>query len=223
MENAAATAPRRELTEGVLATLGISKRDVVDAVRDGLTEGLRLGAEAPKIAPGFYAWAGTVASLRASLASSGWKQADKQNLPTIMSPDGRVRLIVASGDSGTGQLASTPSTSNPKGRAVEEHVRSNAPGRGQQIQLAFDIDVDSNRKATGDCQTWILLYRHDVAQQASFAEVSLPLEIEGGKVTRWGDRAIIEIPALFPAEAGRTTDVSAFDDVEFEIRAAGEG
>ncbi len=42
-------------------------------------------------------------------------------------------------------------------------------------------------------------------------------------MTQWGERAIIEIPELFPAEAGRTTDVSAFDGVEFEIRAAGEG
>lgn len=113
--------------------------------------------------------------------------------------------------------------SNTKGRAVEEHVRANNPGHGQQIQFALDIDVVSNRKATGHCQTWILLYRHDTAQRASFAELSLPLEIAGGKVTRWGDRAIIEIPELFPEPAGRTTDVSAFDDVDFEIRAAGEG
>ena len=76
MESATDTAPKRASTDGILATLGISERDVVDAVRDGLTEGLRLDAAAPKIAPGFYAWTGTVASLRSSLASNGWTQAD---------------------------------------------------------------------------------------------------------------------------------------------------
>ena len=223
MGNAAQATPGRPASKEILGRLGISERAVVEAVRDGLAEGLALDPAAPKIPPGFYAWAGTVASIRRHLATDGWTLADKQNLPTIVSPDGRVRLIVASGDSGTGDPEAIPSTSNPKGRAVEEHVRSNDPGRHQQIQLALDIDVESNRDGAGACQTWMLLYRHDIGTQASVAEVSLPLDIEGGKVTRWGDRAIIDTPMQFSAMEVRATDVSAFDDVDFEIHAAGEG
>ncbi|WP_295652242.1 hypothetical protein [uncultured Dietzia sp.] len=223
MDNAVHATPGHPASEEIFGRLGITKHAVIDAVRDGLAEGLRLDAAAPKIAPGFYAWTGTVASIRRHLVTDGWRPADKQNLPTIVSPDGRVRLIVASGDSGTGDPAATPSTSNPKGRAVEEHVRSNDPGRHQQIQLALDIDVESNRDESGACQTWMLLYRHDIAQLRSVAEVSLPLAIEGGRVTEWGDRAIIETPIQFPEMEVRPTDVSALDDVDFEIHPAREG
>jgi hypothetical protein len=138
----------------------------------------------------------------------GWDNADQQ--PRTFSQDGRIAVVVSTGDDATGKAHLVPSTKNPKGDATARKVASN------QAQLDFpDLPADD---ATGVARaiTWLLLIH--VSRDEVQSELSLPEVLSSsGVVTSWAERIIL--PPI--DRSGPTTGQHLRDDdtgsVEFDV------
>jgi len=196
------TAILHESTEVVdrLAVLGLT----VDALRDavGMGEAARNSCTAndPAIAPGFLAWAKTTRGLRDGLAPADWRRSSDGGLETVVSPDGKLAIVVATGDEATGRIAGSPKTKYSKGPATAAAIEQN------QLSFLFATPepivpgpVPSERV------TWLLLIARGTDEVR--CELSLPKAIgDDGKVETWAERIILEPvgcdaePAVTPAD-----------------------
>lgn len=84
-----------------LAMLGLTVDVLRDAVAMGEAARNSCTANDPSIAPGFLAWAKTTRGLRDALAPANWRRSSDGGLEAILSPDGNLAIVVATGDEGT--------------------------------------------------------------------------------------------------------------------------
>lgn len=130
--------------------------------------------------PGFYRFAETVKSLAEQVAPLGWVRRDFKNFSTVVRPDDRVAIAVASGNDGTGDLSADVTTRSPKGAATEQAVDEN---------LSLPLDdryVADNARPKVQTTTWFLLHARRDGQL--LAELSRPKSIVGGYVQVWEPR-----------------------------------
>lgn len=158
-------------------------------------------------------WAESVRELREILIPKGWRRDNSYNFPTVVSPDMKIAIAVASGDEGTGLRKGNPSTHYPRGTVMERRVEAN------QLSL-FDVGEQDVEVADSDAAeaTWLLLhYRHRGELRC---ELSLATSInESGFVENWAERIILTPIQIDPARLSILEDEPVNPTVTVKRRA----
>lgn len=196
----------------VLSSMGLS----LDVLQGALASG-ELGAGNttkyhPRISAGTTRWADTVARLRSELVELKWNMAEPKNSPRIVSPDGRISIMVVGGNPLTGIESGEPRTARKRGPSTKDAVEAN------QLSLPFDLaglTKPGDLAASSDAATWVLLYYRSDTPNETRAELSLPESISDGEIKRWHHRILL--PAVTHNLAVVTRDAGGNDDVDFKI------
>jgi hypothetical protein len=188
-----------------LAELGLTEEDLVSAA-DAYSQ-----AEAsatnfhPSNAAGTLGHMAAVATLRQRLVAKGWILQDDDNWPTVMRPDGKIRLAVATGNPMTGSPYPhhRPKLKHPKGPVMEGAIEETV----EQLELFGLVGRQQPAKMAGEiadaCQLYILLIHptedavfYELSCPAAFEVVSERTDEETGKrsvrvqVTNWRERIV---------------------------------
>ena len=187
------TAVRYELNdvEIALARLGLTIAPLAQAVQLGYLARHSCTANDAPNAPGFYQWNATLRGLREGLVLMDWTRCDDGNFATIVSPDERIAISVASGNLDTGNPLAVPSTRSSKGPNTAAAVSVNA-GQFELFPAMFTPPVhDGDDKRA----TWILLFYTDGKELRS--ELSLPIAMDvDGHIMAWKERIILPVQPL---------------------------
>lgn len=169
-----------------LAELGLTLEVLEQALHYGHNGAERTTGSHSKIAAGTYRWHETVAALRSALVAERWAQKDDLNAPRIISPDGKVSLMVATGNQNTG-TKQMPKNATPKGIMTQQDVWNNGISDQQAIE-EVEAMLAGKRPLT-----WVLLYFYSAKRNHLRAELSLPAVqgMEGGYITRWDERIVL--------------------------------
>jgi hypothetical protein len=170
--------------DAALATLGITRQPLQEAVLAGLLARDSCTANDPPFFPGIFQWGRTVRALREALAPLGWSKSDEGNFCTTVEPGGAFAIAVASGSEHTGQVGrETPTTKRRKGPSTAEAVHMNA-------QLYLFPEFAPAVPTEPDRATWVLLFHSDGKEIR--AELSLPDSIgDDGHINGWRERIIL--------------------------------
>jgi len=171
-----------------LRAIGLPEEAVLhSSVEAGLTAFMNCPRLAPITGPGQLMHVETVGALREHLEMLGWNAECQHNQEPTISPDGRVRLIVMSGDEATGLEAETPLSRHPRGRLSASNVMRN--------QLVLDLYPGAVSPGTvpDEQLTWALLHYVDLVAREVRIEVSAPRDLsEDRRVGGWIERIIID-------------------------------
>jgi hypothetical protein len=179
-----------------LEEIGVAEQVLVNAIMSGDGAAARCTANHPPMAHGFYRFAETMRSLGDQLAPLGWTRRDYKNFSTVVRPDGRVAIAVASGDPGTGDMAASVTTRSPKGAVTQEAVETNL-----KLPLDERYVADNQRIIDGpktlDPATWFLL--HDRRGGIIYSELSFPQSMDdNGYVRKWLPRIPLRPQSISP-------------------------
>lgn len=144
-----------------------------------------------------------IALFRERLADGGdWEVMDYKGKALLYKADRPQQLLsFASGNASTGRADQTPNFKNAKGAATAEQVR-------------FEFDEALPFLDVPEKALWVLLHHRD--EQVIRVELSRVLGMEGGFVSSWGQRIILE-----PVSRGPEVEVGpAFKGQEFEFDVA---
>lgn len=169
-----------------LDQMGLQAEHLRDSAEWGVRHLYHATANEPPIGPSITVWSKTVRRLREHLRPLGWESSGR-NFATTVSPDGKIALAVAAGDSDTGKgEGGRPCTRSPKGSETKLAVDRN--------QLTFSIVGEGFPRPAmlPDMQTWfLLLYLDDQTDHLS-CELSLPARLgNGGFISDWRERIIL--------------------------------
>ena len=198
-----------------LAELGLTVPMVERVVRRAEAEVATCTPLDPSIMPGLTRWGRTTRFLREELIPLGWTYDNPRNLPRTIYPARTHAIVATAGDELTGVAELPPATKYPKGYATQLAVEVN-----EQLTLDFgDFDLsaaDGSSPASGGILTWFLLFR--VCEDGFQVELSLPDQIEGGRITSWAERIILPLFPLMPQPPleGRR-DEDGPDDIVVEV------
>jgi hypothetical protein len=162
-----------------LQQIGITEDTLRNAVMRGEIARRSCTELDPPTRGGFNAWAETMRAIREDLVPKGWRHVQGGSCPTV-SPDGKIAIIVQTGDEATGtQRGGSPRSKNPKGPAVLLAVANN-----NQRLLWGDVD---DPKVPLPVETWVVLVGRD-RDQVRF-ELSLPSRVDAdGRIVEWKQR-----------------------------------
>jgi len=188
-----------------LEAMGLDEAILRQAVIDGELARASCTDNDPRVFRGQIAWARATRGLREALIPRGWKAAEKANLPVVVSPDNSTAITVSSGDDCTGLRDRSPKTRNPKGAATLAAIMRNV------LQLNFGFIDDDDDEAQR--LTWVLLVAR--TRDEVRCELSLPAAIgEGGRVTSWAERIIMEPVSLGAEEPVSPPENEAAVEIE---------
>ena len=122
-----------------------------EALFSGHSGSARSTGSHAKNAAGTYRWHETLAALRSALTSQQWEQRDEKNAPRIVSPDGKIALMVATGNAKTG-TKDNPSNATSKGIMTQLDVWNNDESQQMVIEEIAKLISSTSPK------TWMLLY-----------------------------------------------------------------
>lgn len=172
-----------------LASLGLEAQSLQRTVLRADAEARLISDLEPPNAEGVTRYNKTNRYIREELMPSGWFPDNTQGYCRTVHPGREWAIVASSGDSDTGLWMPnrSPSTKYRKGETTEKAVTQNffqtSFDLGQAFQLEAPIDDDGQ-------VVWYLLY--NVTEDKIFVELSLPDRIEGGRITHWAERIIID-------------------------------
>lgn len=166
-----------------LHALGLDHATVEEVVLYGLRARQGVSPLAPPPFPGTTQWAETIVGARLRLVPRDWTPDDSHNFSQIISPDGRIGIVVATGDEHTGIATAEPRTKHPKGAETEAAVEANA-----QLEIpGLSLAVEEGQVITRE--TWVVLLHTNELEMRY--ELSRPKTQDAlGRVTAWSDRII---------------------------------
>ena len=172
-----------------LAERGLEEGPLLDAIRQGYVAFISCTDNHPPFSKGLIAWAETVRALRDYLVPAGWRRSDQKNYSMVVEPAGRLAIVVATGDDGTGRSETTPSTKAPKGPSTIDAVVIN-----RQLSLFVEPELvlsgELPSEDNDDRETWFLLVHRSQGQVR--CELSLPLSMgPDGYINGWKERIIL--------------------------------
>ena len=196
---------RVEVTNA-LAELGLELEDLTVAIERGEVARDSCSDNDPPSAPGFDAWAKSVRALRDRLIPRKWTRNDDGNFSTVVSPDGKLAIAVATGDEQTGQTeGEPPQTKHARGPSAGAAINLNQYLLFREKGTTVADQLAEKKKRI----TWILLKRR--FKSTVFAELSLPASmIENEPVKDWLRRIILE-PILIESSVIVETDTQQVD------------
>lgn len=138
-------------------------------------------------APGLKQWLETVETLRELLSEKQWRIHDERNCPFISSIDGRISIVVMTGDNETGHRGLIdPTNQAEKGIVVQGFVH-----RNRQLEL-FNKDAFKLAKSKqNETEVWAFLYHYDKKLKEVRYELSYPTGFDKKKISQWGERLIL--------------------------------
>lgn len=195
---------RRKLQE-----LNIDEATLVGALQRGVAEKMTAVSFDPRTAGGYDLYRYATRYVREHQSARGWVCVDRNNIAFVRDPISETSLIVCAGDSQTGSLiGDQPKTRRTKGDMFLDISQV------LQTDLFGNDVIEVRRMAVPDSKVWLLLHYHDGegSNQVLRAELSRPLEAEGGTITRWAERIILSVPL-----PGQIADDEAADDIGLEF------
>lgn len=208
------TTVERASVEARLHELGLVYADFEEALNEGQNGARRVTASHAKTAAGTYRWNETLAAFRNNLIAKGWIQTDEKNAPRIVSPDGSISIIVATGNEKTGTKM-IPSNATTKGIMTQQDVWNNGWSEQQAIEEVEEMIARSTP------ETWVLLYFYSKKFNHIRAELSRPKphEMKNGFISEWDERIILPKIDLNGTEllSDAQADNTETQDVEFTI------
>lgn len=163
-----------------LYVLGLDEATIVNIVLYGLKARQGVSPLAPPIFSGTTQWAETIVGARLMLVPKSWTHDDSRNFSRTISPDGRIAVVVASGDERTGIATAEPATRHSKGSETGAAVEQNAQ---------FVIPGIDDPDLPPQCETWVLLLCATDLEMRY--ELSRPKKQNAdGRITAWSDRII---------------------------------
>jgi hypothetical protein len=178
--------------EEMLAAIGITAADLNATVVQIYRAFAAVGPLHPKGFSGTNSWADGTQAIRATMVPKGWKIADPNGQPRIVSPGGRYAITVSSGNPNTGNPNKTPQTKNSKGSQTSRSVAYNS----RQGELFVNEPQENVISVAAEEQMlWFLLYYVDIEGKEVRYELSCPITVgDNDKVDGWAVRIIM--PAL---------------------------
>lgn len=170
-----------------LSELGLTLSALKEAVNAGYLARTRLTTHHPRIYWGYAFWAETVAELRNQLRIHGWDKTDDRNYERTVNSEKDIAIVVTTGDEGTGCAKLNASNRNSKGTNTVDAIEENI----FQLSLPNLDDSQPVENISNSCITWILLFH--VAENEVRSELSLPLQINKGKILSWKERIILPV------------------------------
>ncbi len=179
-----------------LAALGLTPEILYEAMEIGESYRALCTPNDPPSFHGVTAWARSLRALREILTNKEWTKDDAGNYSTVVNPDKSLAIAVSTGDKETGiydptRPLASPKLKHPKGNMTRAAVNQNA------VALYLFEDMAADAKAKADEQeaaekriTWMLLKRRE--KDTIFAELSLASKFDGGQVSGWEHRIILE-------------------------------
>jgi hypothetical protein len=167
----------------------------------------------PPIMFGMTRWGRTARYFREEVVPLGWTFDNPRNLPRTINPARTFAVVPTTGDELTGLVIAglTPSPKYPKGYATELAVAANE-------QLTLDLlleDVAGGQTVPDGILTWLLLF-HVTADDYRL-ELSLPDQIENGRITSWAERIILPFFPRTPEPLGGRGHDDGPDDIVVEV------
>jgi hypothetical protein len=159
-----------------------------ELLKDALNAGQQALAgcslDRPPMARGVHVWGVILETLRQRGRPSGWHRSEGK-LSSVISPDGLVQIVVASGDESTGIEEKVPHTKYPRGAASIDAIEAN------QMSLFPNLVPIRPRSAKAGALTWILLHRR--LRDTVRWELSLPKSVDQeGVIQSWAERIVLE-------------------------------
>lgn len=190
-----------------LESLGLKAELISSVILQADAEASTTTALDPPTAEGVTRYNATVRYLRIELTSRGWDYDNTGNFCRTVSPETEFAIVTSSGDLNTGNELSTPSTKYTKGESTAKAVASNNKQSAFDLGPEFDIEEGPDLDAI---PTWYLLQYVDGATIR--AELSLPSEISGGKITEWIERIVL--PPI--DRSGAPTEIEDVPDADYD-------
>jgi hypothetical protein len=188
-----------------LSKLGLTEEILENAIRRGEIARDSCTKNDPTCAPGFTAWAKTVRALRDTMMPKGWTRRDDQNFPTVLSPNQKIAIAVATGNEATGVPTADPSMKYSKGAAAQSAVELN--------QSYLFPEMQAEKTAEAERLTWILLRRR--VGEMVYAELSLPaLMTKDGHIAKWDTRIILN---SIPIDPDIEMQDDSSDDIDVQV------
>lgn len=186
-----------------LDALGLSVELLHAAARAGLTARASRTGLAPRNAPGTDLYSFTVEELRVLLVPAGWEPQFVAGQERTVSPDGRVAIIVSTGDGPVGEMSDVqPRTAHPKGPLMRNAVAANLGF----VQVELALGIAHPQPAEGAAiPVWVLLVK--VEGDALHLELSLPDRVgDDDRVVSWSERILL--PPIALGELARAEDAA---------------
>lgn len=181
----------------------------------------------PRNAPGLKGWISGTGFYREHLSLESWDRLDPLGVPISLNRATGISVSATSGSSITGLDCGDqqPTTKNPKGAATVEKVLKNAAQLDMWAMIGTSGAVVPRPKgkkvpSKDRVLTWLILIYFDAKNQTVRAEVSLPAAISGGRVRRWVERILVEVPARKPEpeKRGEADDDNDDDVLDVPVR-----
>jgi hypothetical protein len=193
-----------------LAELGLSIEMLHEAVAMGQTARNSCTPNDPASSVGMSGWGRTVRGLRESGLRLGWERYTEDNIDGVINKTKSMVVTVATGDTATGRIGSTPKTKYSKGANTQYAVQRN------QLELPFFANVVPIKKGTTPAPKrllWMLLYCQ--GEEEIRCELSLPDSIgEDERVETWAERIVL--PPL-PLDSGAKFKVEPDSESDIEV------
>ena len=130
-------------------------------------------------------WSWTLESVRNRLILHGWVKKVEQHFDSTISPDGKVALVVTTGDYGTGLHHLKPKVKREKGTMMVKAIRCS--GQMSLFPSPQEVTVKPG------IETWLFMYYRDRKQGVIRSEISLPLWFGGNMIKDWQRRIILPV------------------------------
>ena len=141
-----------------------------EVMRGGLSARNETTTASAVTAAGLQQWLESVKTLRGQLSQNQWRIHNERNCPFISSVDGRISIVVMTGDSETGrQGLKDPINQAEKGRVIQGFVNSNS-----QLELFNQNALNFINSKQNETQVWIFLYHYDKKLKEVRYELSYP-------------------------------------------------
>lgn len=195
-----------------LDRLGLRVDELQEAAKANFLAQAACTANDAPTAPGFIGWNASVRTLREFLIPKGWMRKEIKNSPRIISPDGNVAIMVATGDEATGNPIIMPKTKSHKGATTKTAINSNESQSSLFAEEMIPHVVPVASVGQSNKSTWVLLVHIHIDQsdeQRHFVrcELSLPVGMDNsGHIVTWGERIILPEVPIDPDDLTKETE-----------------
>lgn len=199
-----------EVAGYVRSNIGIDVAVIEAAIVAGAADAAMVTAHNAASSYGYRFWDGLVASLRDQLVPHGWRSERPGQLEVVRRADNRLQITGSLGDDAVGVESADPSCRHDKGESTDAAVRVN------QLTLAGS---SNGHPGWLPMLTWWILYRFSgPAERRVTAELSLPREGSGGRITDWAVRLLLPTFDLDGGEFDRVELPGPPAPVDFSVR-----